>query len=85
MTCLLLVSVFAAFQFEDAFDYPNGSEGGPAWFAESVAWEVQNGTMVHVGHGVRSALILEQAPFGHSVTIEAEVTPREAERHQLPV
>lgn len=85
MTCLLLVSVFAAFQFEDAFDYPNGSEGGPAWFAESVAWEVQDGTMVHVGHGVRSALILEQAPFGHSVTIEAEVTPREAEGEEWAI
>ncbi|MCX7044853.1 MAG: beta-galactosidase, partial [Candidatus Sumerlaeota bacterium] len=60
---------------EEHFSYPNGSEGAPAWFAESIAWEVRDGAMIHAGAARdRSFLILEQAPCGKEVEIEATVT-----------
>ncbi len=57
----------------DGFDYPDGTEGEPVWYAESVAWEVRDQQMVFDA-AQHSFLRLEQAPHGRQVTVEATVT-----------
>ncbi|HOZ45583.1 MAG TPA: hypothetical protein PLO37_08390 [Candidatus Hydrogenedentes bacterium] len=75
MMMALIITVLGAtpFEFTDAFDYVAGSEGEPAWFADSVAWEARDGTM-RFGQGARSFLTLEQSPFAAALEFEATVT-----------
>ena len=59
MTFLLGLVSPADFAYRDGFDYPEGSEGPPAWFATTVAWEVHGGKMRCTG-GHRSVATLER-------------------------
>lgn len=76
-----MLSVFVAFvaittgtfNIQDPFDYPDGTEGEPRWFAESVAWEVRGGALT-CSTNSRTFTIIEQAPHGKEVSIEAEMT-----------
>ena len=75
----LLITIAAAvgaFEFRDSFNYPDGTDGAPAWYAESVAWEVKDGVLECRGGG-RSFAILEQAPHGTDLSVEASITVRE--------
>lgn len=73
---LVVAAGFGAFEHGDAFDYADGSEGAPAWFAESVAWEMRDGAFECAG-GNRSFAILEAAPYSGRLSVEATVTVRE--------
>jgi len=75
-TVLLLSAGVGAFECREAFDYPDGAEGAPRWFAESVAWEVKDGALEYDA-GAKTFAILEEAPHGRRVTIEATVTIEE--------
>ncbi|MBN1346161.1 MAG: beta-galactosidase [Phycisphaerae bacterium] len=78
-TMLLSACVtLGAFEHRDAFDYPDGTEGEPAWFAETVSWEVRDHAMTAAG-GDRTFVLLQNAPHGRRVTVEATVT---LERHK---
>ncbi len=70
---LLPAALIGPYQHRDAFDYPNGSEGEPTWFAESVAWEVRDGRLVVDGGG-KTFAVLQAAPHGRRVAIEAVLT-----------
>jgi hypothetical protein len=72
----VLVCGIAAFEWNDSFDYPDGTEGTPAWYAESVRWRVEGGSMVFAGTD-RSMAILEKAPHAAHLVMEAVVTPQE--------
>ena len=73
ISCLLLAAVsVAGFEFQDAFQYPDGTEGAPAWFADSVAWEVDHGVMNCQG-GRQSFAILEHSPHATDLAFEATV------------
>lgn len=73
---LLLYTIgLAAVDYEEQFSYPDGSEGAPAWFAESIGWQVQGGRMIHE-KGPRSFAILEQAPYGKRMRVTAWVRVR---------
>ncbi|HEO70531.1 MAG TPA: hypothetical protein ENN80_04660, partial [Candidatus Hydrogenedentes bacterium] len=76
MTTALLILVLGAFEHTDAFNYPDGTEGEPAWFAESIVWSVRDGAM-HIKGGPRSFARLDQAPHAARMTCEATVTVRE--------
>ena len=82
--CLLAVSLCGAFEFHDGFDYPNGTEGAPAWFAETVSWEVRDGALVHSGED-KGFQILEQSPHGKDVSVEATLTMRERQGEEWVV
>ena len=75
-TFLVTISVCGMFNYQDAFNYPNGSEGAPAWFAETVSWEVRDGALVY-SNGGQTFAILEQSPHGGDVSLEATLTVRE--------
>ncbi len=72
MVAIVLVAVagLGAFEYTDRFDYPDGSDGAPAWYTKSVAWEVVNGAMAYP-RGQRSFAILESAPYGKDLSFEA--------------
>jgi len=72
----LALFVCGGFEFNDGFDYPDGTEGAPAWYAESIAWEMRDGALVH-SNGDRTFTILEQAPHGREVALEATLVVRE--------
>lgn len=76
LACLIAVSACGAFDYHDGFDYPNGTEGAPAWFTETVSWEVHDGALVH-STADRAFAILEQSPHGQDVAVEATLTIRE--------
>ena len=73
---MLVVLICGGFDYSDRFVYPDGTEGAPAWYAESIAWEVYDGTLVH-SKGDRTFALLEQAPHGREVLLEATLVVRE--------
>ena len=75
---LLLACCGAGFTFEDAFTLPDAAGPGPEWRVESIAWEIRDGQLAHVrGKGLRTFAILEKAPHGQRVLVEASVTVHE--------
>ena len=84
-TILLPVcAAFVGFQHRDAFDYADGSEGAPTWYAEGVSWEVRAGRLVADGGGKTFAM-LQAAPHGRRVTVEATVTVERSKTDQWAV
>jgi hypothetical protein len=69
---ILAMSSLGAFDYADHFDYPDGSEGAPAWNANNILWETSNGAMTFSGEK-RSFLSLKSAPFGDDLSFEARV------------
>ena len=77
--CFLLLALAvgaSAFHLQEGFDYSDGTDTAKGWFTESVSWEVKGQALVCEG-GPRSFAILEQAPHGKEVSVEATVTVRE--------
>jgi len=74
-TPLLVYLVLGGVEHRDSFNYPDGSEGEPAWFAE-VGWEVRGGQMVAETRG-RTFAILQSVPHGRKVTAEVVLTVAE--------
>ena len=72
LVMLVMAAGLGAFEYTDRFDYPEGSDGSPAWYTNSVSWEVVNGAMVYP-RGQRSFIILDKAPYGTVVSFEASV------------
>ena len=70
---LTLAAATSAFEFQDAFDYADGVDTAPPWFTESVVWEVRDGALVCESPN-RTFAILEKAPHGKEVSLEATVT-----------
>lgn len=76
VTLLLALSAYGVFEYQDGFNYPNGSEGAPAWFAETVSWEVQDGALEYLD-AAQAFAILEESPHGKAVSLEVTLTVRE--------
>ena len=75
---LLLAFHGAGFAFEDAFTLPDAAGPGPEWRVESIAWEVRGGQLAHVRErGRRTFTILDTAPHGQRVDVEAALTVNE--------
>lgn len=72
---LLAILLYGGFEFHDGFEYPDGTEGAPAWYAESISWKVRDGALTHA-NGDRTFALLEQAPHGRDVSLQATVTVR---------
>ncbi len=72
--CLVLISA-GAVEFDEDFDYPDGTDPAPDWFAQDTTWKVYDGALVR-GGGATSFAVYEAAPFASAMTFEAEVTMR---------
>lgn len=75
MHALILLAALAAGPFSDTFDYPDGADGSPDWFTQSIAWEVSGGAMTLSAGGASFALY-EASPHGSDLWLEAEATPQ---------
>ncbi len=71
LATLLLMA--GGLEFQEPFDYPDGAEAEPAWYAEALGWEVRDGAML-AECGPKGFLTLIKAPHGRSVEIEATLT-----------
>ncbi len=73
----------AAFTFADEFaNYPAGSDGTPVWSSESIGWETGDGMMCYRWSEKDQALV-DAAPQGRQVSVQAEVTLRTALRGRI--
>lgn len=72
MLAIAICAAVSAFQFEEVFNYPSGTEGGPRWYAGSVAWEVDDGAMT-VSGGALDVCDLEHAPHAAALSFEGTV------------
>lgn len=61
------------FTFRDDFSrYAPGSDASPRWFSQTAGWSVRDGAY-HCSDPSRSFALIERAPFGLKVTVEATV------------
>lgn len=85
LRCLLILALSAMplraaepFQIVDDFSsYADTSGGEPRWNAMDVGFLIERGAMQAELRGRRSFAVLEAAPAGRVVTIEASITPHE--------
>ena len=57
--------------FYDAFSYPDGSGGEPAWRPDSISWIAKEGRMTFRTGQERRFLVLEKLGYGNRVEVEA--------------
>ena len=72
LIALLAPLVCGAEVWRDAFDYPDGSAGEPAWLPDSDAWMVAGGRLTFEG-GPRNFAVWDKTPEGRSASLEATV------------